>query len=93
MSKFWNTTLLSVALFAPIMMTPSAMRADDRRYHDKRHNDDHEWNDHEDRAYREWARQNRRQYRPFEELRESDRQRYWGWRHSHSDAILHIDIR
>jgi len=97
MSRFWNATLLSAALMAPIAMAPRALRADDqkaaRTYHDKQHNDDHEWNNHEDQAYRVYVKENHRKYRDFDKLKDNDRQAYWNWRHEHSDALLKIEIK
>jgi hypothetical protein len=34
------------------------------------------------RPYVEWSRANER-----------ERERYWAWRHNHSDAVLRINIR
>ena len=62
-------------------------------YRDREHNDEHHWDNRKDRAYRMWAKENHRKYRDFSKLRENDQQSYWGWRHSHSDAQLRIDIR
>jgi len=93
MNRFLNAALLSAALIMPVAFAPVTLRADDRSYHDKNHNDDHAWNDHENRAYRIWVKQNHRHYRDFAALKETDQQAYWDWRHEHSDAILHIDIR
>jgi hypothetical protein len=94
MTRFLNIALLGTALMVPIALTPSALRAEEHKtYHDRDRNDDHEWNSHEDRAFRIWAKENHRKERDFEKLREEDRQRYWAWRHEHSDAVLKIDIR
>jgi hypothetical protein len=97
MPRFWNAALLGAALMVPIVWTPSALRADDhdkvRTYHDKKHNDDHEWNSHEDQAYGMWAKENHRKQNDFSKLKDRDQQSYWGWRHSHSDAVLKIEIR
>jgi hypothetical protein len=81
------------AFLAAALTTSTAMAQPPRMYHDRAHNDDHEWNSHEDQAYRIWAQQNHRRYREFGAIRESDRQRYWIWRHEHSDALLKIEIR
>lgn len=95
MRRIWNTALLGAALLGPIAIAPALLRADDhdRVYHDRDHNDDHHWDAHEDRAYRVWVKENHRRYRDFNRIREEDRQAYWAWRHEHSDAVLHIDIR
>lgn len=95
MRRFLNAALLSAALVAPLALAPTALQADDhdRVYHDRDHNDDHHWDAHEDRAYRVWVRENHRKYENFERLREEDRAAYWNWRHEHSDAVLHIDVR
>ena len=95
MTRFWNTVLLSATLMMPVAVAPLALRADDhgRSYHDRDHNDDHAWNNHEDRAYRIWVRENHRHYHNFARLRAEDQAAYWNWRHEHSDALLHIDIR
>ena len=109
MLNFVRTALLTGTLIGTIAVAPTALRADDhhddhhhddhhhddhaRVYHDRGHNDDHHWDAHEDRAYRIWARENHRPYEDFNRLRDEDRQAYWAWRHEHSDAVLHIDIR
>jgi hypothetical protein len=99
LSRFYRFGLLSVALLAPLAVSPTALRADDddhrreKHYRDSRHNDDHVWNDHEDRAYRMWVQENHRKYNDFNRLKDRDRQNYWDWRHDHSDAQLKIDIR
>src|SRR5690242_19371619 len=93
--RFLNVAFLGAALMVPMTMSVS-LRADDhdqRRYHDKRNKDDHECNERENRAYRIWLQQNHRKYEDFDRIRERDRQSYWGWRHSHSDTVLRIDIR
>ena len=99
--RIWNVIVLSCALVAPMAISPVALRADDDRdrgnrervYHDKGRNDEHHWDNHEDRAYRMWAKENHRKYQNFERLRAEDQERYWAWRHEHSDAVLKIDIR
>src|SRR5690348_6333721 len=102
MRRFWNVGLLSAALLGTLALTPAILRADHdhddhdrdhRVYHDREHNDDHHWDAHEDRAYRIWAREQHRRHENFERMREEDQAAYWRWRHEHSDAVLHIDIR
>ena len=96
MSKFWSTALLGAALMAPIAISPTVLRADDKKvrsYHDTKNNDDHEWNAHEDQAYKMYNKENHRKNNNFDNLKEDDRQAYWGWRHEHSDALLKINIR
>jgi len=91
--RFLNSILLSAALLAPVALTPVLLRADDRVYRDEKFHDEHHWNDHEDRAYRMWVKERHRKYVAFDRLRAEDQAAYWAWRHDHSDAILHIDIR
>jgi len=95
--RFLNSILLSAALLAPVALTPVVLRADDRDrdrvYRDEKFHDEHHWNDHEGRAYRMWVRERHRRYVDFDRLRAEDQAAYWAWRHEHSDAILHIDIR
>ena len=90
--RFGYAALLAAAL-ATGPITSVAVAQEGRTYHDRGHNDDHQWNSHEDQAYRIWVNENHRQYREFATIKESDRQRYWGWRHEHSDAILKIEVR
>ena len=85
--------MLGAAVIVPATVLTTALRADDRVYHDRDANDDHRWDRHEDRAYRIWLHENHRAYRDFARMREEDRRAYWHWRHEHSDAVLHIDIR
>jgi hypothetical protein len=89
-SRFGCAALLAAALATTVA---SAQEVVIRTYHDRRHNDDHQWNNHEDQAYRMWVVENHRRYREFGAIRESDRQRYWAWRHEHNDALLKIEIR
>lgn len=91
--RFLNTLLLSAALLAPLALTPVTLRADDRVYRDERHHDEHHWDAREDRAYHIWVKERRRKYEDFDRLRAEDQAAYWAWRHEHSDAVLHIDIR
>jgi Ni/Co efflux regulator RcnB len=100
MQRFLHAALLSAALITPFAIAPTALRADDRdrdrrerSYHDAKHNDEHHWDNHEDKAYRMWAKENHRKYQDFARLRAEDQENYWAWRHEHSDAVLHIDIR
>jgi hypothetical protein len=88
LSRFGTAALLAAAL-----TTSVAVAQESRTYHDKAHNDDHQWNGQEDKAYRMWSDQNHRKYRDFGAIKESDRQRYWAWRHEHNDALLKIEIR
>ena len=93
--RIWNVIALSCALVIPMAITPVVLRADDRDrvYHDKSRNDEHHWDSHEDRAYRIWVKENHRKHQNFDRLRSEDQERYWSWRHEHSDAVLKIDIR
>ena len=34
-----------------------------------------------------------RSYSDFAKLKDNDQQRYWAWRHQHSDAQLKIEVR
>jgi hypothetical protein len=65
---------------------------DEHRYYDKKHKDYHEWNDHESQAYRMYVQQHHG-YPDWDRANERQRNDYWKWRHSHSDAILKINIR
>jgi hypothetical protein len=97
MNHFWTKALLGAVLVIPITLVPTTVRAEDHgatlSYHDKKHNDDHEWNSHEDQAYRLYVQQNHRTYGDFAKLKDNDQQKYWAWRHQHSDAQLKIVIR
>lgn len=91
--RFLNSMLLSAALLAPVALVPVTLRADDRVYKDEKFHDEHHWDAHEDRAYRMWVKEQHRKYVEFQRLRAEDQSAYWAWRHEHSDAVLHIDIR
>jgi hypothetical protein len=95
MIRFFSTALLGAALLMPIAIAPTVLLANDhdRVYQDRDHHDEHHWDKHEDRAYRMWVKENHRKYRAFERLRAEDQAAYWAWRHEHSNAVLHIDIR
>jgi len=91
-----GATLLSCALLSPVTLLaqgPQGDHHDDHNYHDKKHKDDHQWNDHEDRAYKMYQDQIHRKSVAFDHLNDRDQQRYWAWRHNHSDSLLKIDIR
>ena len=66
---------------------------DEHRYYDRRHHDYHQWNDHEDRAWHMYFEQRHRPYIGFDAAPLRERERYWAWRHNHSDALLKINIR
>jgi len=93
LSKFFIAALFGTALSAPVILMPATLRAEDRVYHDKARNDEHHWDSHEDRAYRIWVKENHRKHRGFAKLNEEEQEQYWAWRHDHSDALLHIDIK
>ena len=92
LSRFLRATLLGAVLTASVTWVPTTLLADDRTYHDKAHNDEHHWDSHEDRAYRMWVKENHRKYRDFARLKAEEQERYWAWRHEHSDAVLKIEI-
>jgi HSP90 family molecular chaperone len=88
--RFGYAALLSAALVSSAAV---AQEVEVKTYHDRARNDDHRWDSHEDQAYRIWVNENHRQYKEFSTIRENDRQRYWAWRHHHSDALLKIEVR
>ena len=95
--RYRNIALVTAGLIVSFTLSPVVLRADDhkeqgRTYHDKAHNDDHQWSSHEDQAYRMWAKEKHRKQGDFARLNDRDQQAYWGWRHSHSDALLKIEI-
>lgn len=58
----------------------------DHRYYDRAHKDYHHWDEHESAAYRHWMEAERHhRYVEFDHLSKADQQRYWVWRHDHSD--------
>lgn len=98
--RYKNIALLTAGLVASLALSPVVLRGDDhdrkeegRKYHDKAHNDDHQWSEHEDQAYRMWAKEKHRKEGDFARLNDHDQQAYWGWRNSHSDSLLKIEIR
>lgn len=96
MKKILTSFVVGAALLIPGTISAQPQRHDDRddhRYYDKKHKDYHEWNDHESRAYRIYWQQHHRNYVDWERASERQRNDYWNWRHSHSDAILNINIR
>jgi hypothetical protein len=58
------------------------------RIYDEPRRDYHRWNAGEDRAYREYLREQRREYRLFTALDRREQEEYWNWRHQHSDRDL-----
>ena len=55
------------------------------KYEDRAHNDSHEWNSNEDQKYRQYLQEHHKKYRDFDRLKQRDRDKYWNWRHEHSD--------
>lgn len=94
---------LGALVFGAVLLTPTLVKADDdherredrkevRRYHDKEFKDDHEWNDTERQAYRRYYDDQHREYREWDRVNAKRQQDYWRWRHSHSDALLQLNI-
>ena len=101
MKRYFNIALAGTALVAGLAFAPHSAQAQDRQdrrdagvtYHDKKNNDDHQWNGQEEKAYAVYQRDNHRKSVEFGKLKPNDQQKYWNWRHQHSDATLKIDIR
>ena len=56
------------------------------RVYDEPRRDYHRWNANEDRAYRDYLREQRREYRAFGTLERRDQDAYWEWRHNHPNG-------
>jgi hypothetical protein len=86
--------LLSTSLFAQNRDHDRGRDDHDNRHHayDKKHKDYHDFDEHEDRAWRVYWQQHHRDYVDWDRASERQRQDYWNWRHSHSDAVLQINI-
>ena len=54
-------------------------------YYDSTHRDWHQWNDGEEKSYRTYSEQHHKSG-DFSSSRERDQQKYWHWRHKHSDS-------
>jgi type II secretory pathway pseudopilin PulG len=54
-------------------------------YYDSTHRDWHQWNDGEEKAYRTYSEQHHKSG-DFSSSKERDQQKYWNWRHKHSDS-------
>lgn len=91
MKKILTTLTLTAALLTPLSLVAQDHH-DDRGYYDAHHKDYHQWNDHEDRAYHIYWEQHHHAYVDWAAASAAQRQAYWDWRHSHSDAILNINI-
>ena len=88
--------LLSTSLFAQDWDHGRARdRPSDNRHrlYDKHHKDYHDFDEHEDRAWRMYSQQHRQGYVDWDRANDRQRQDYWNWRHTHSDAVLKINIR
>jgi hypothetical protein len=94
-SHFCTAALLCAALVTPALQAQERQTTTTtvKTYHDSKNNDDHEWNSREDQAYSAYNTQNHRKTVEFSTLKPADQQKYWGWRHQHSDALLKIDIK
>jgi hypothetical protein len=86
--RFLTAAVLGAALIAPVSVMSIPARAADQVYHDRDRNEDHHWDTREDHAYRMWVKENHMKYRAFSKLKDEDQQRYWTWRHEHSDDQL-----
>ena len=89
---------LSMFLLGAAFLVPVAVKADDdhrqvQRYYDRNGRDWHEWNPNEQQAYNRYAQEQHRQAREFEKQKRRDQERYFRWRHNHSDSLLNIQIR
>lgn len=98
MKKTITSFLLAAALAAPVSLIAQDRDHDrhddhDRRYYDTRHKDYHPWGTNEDRAYHMYWEQHHHRYIDWDHASARQRQDYWNWRHSHSDALLQINIR
>lgn len=93
MKRSLNIALAGFILTAGLSLTPLVSFAQSHNYHDKKHNDDHEWNDHENQAYKIYLKDHHRKEVEFDKMNARDQQNYWNWRHTHSDALLKINIR
>jgi hypothetical protein len=53
------------------------------RVYDEPYHDYHRWNGREDRVYRDYLREQHRDYREFSSLNKNEQGEYWTWRHAH----------
>jgi hypothetical protein len=79
MRRYISSLLLMGSL---VGLTGCVARA---RVYDEPRRDYHRWDSREDRAYREYLREQRREYRVFSTLDRRDQEAYWEWRHNHPD--------
>lgn len=83
--------LLGAALLAPVAIADDHH---DKRYYDRDGHDYHVYNNQEDRAYRVYLGEQHKNYREFRKVNRDEQQRYFKWRHEHSDQTLFkIEIR
>lgn len=101
MSKRFNRILLGAVLVLPLSLwsqerqqrTPdrqnsqasNARQTNSKTYYDSRHRDWHQWNDGENQSYQKYSEEHHRKG-DFSSERERDQERYWAWRHKHSDS-------
>ena len=91
MYRYFKVIVLSAALAVPVLVSPQDRDHQDqnnqqsRRYEDRVHKDSHEWNSGEDKAYRRYLQENKRTYRDFAKAKKNEQDKYWKWRHTHSD--------
>lgn len=90
-----GSLLLSTNAFAQDRDHRDHDNRDDHRHHvyDKKHKDYHEFDDHESRAWQIYWQQHHHAAVDWDRASDRQRQDYWNWRHSHSDAVLQINIR
>jgi hypothetical protein len=88
--KRWATSLL----LAGAMLVPvAAVRADDDRDDHNRERayrqEQHHWTKAEEKAYRQYLKEQRMQYRSWNRANEAQRQAYWNWRDRHPEFDRH----
>jgi hypothetical protein len=86
-------TILLATLGAALIIPFAVAQDHDHGIYDKHHKDYHQWNDHEDRAWHIYWQERHHAVIDWDRASARDRQRYWDWRHRHSDTVLKIDIR
>lgn len=59
------------------------------RYYDRDRHDWHEWNEREDHAYRQYLKDQHREYREWNRVPRRDQTAYWRWRHEHMEMDAH----
>jgi hypothetical protein len=88
MHRYIAALFLTAALATPVSIMaaakPQGISIQFRAY-DRQHKDYHNWDNNEDQMYRRYLSEQHQNYRAYPQQSHRRQNRYWTYRHSHSD--------